>query len=296
MEILNLNETNYREKINNNLKKIDIFLNNYNTNKLIFNNIKDTLISANMLNISDKLLTSTRNNSIFISKQNTIVNSSNATIVGNKLENTIASNTVNLGHSLNQDTNFSTLISIGNNITSRNKISVGHDIDNTDYNATNIRLGSGLNQNNLRNNFIIGNTKNNITNKLQDASLFNIENFKYFYLRSLKQTLTKPNGTKLSLNFNLDIDNNEIMFLEGLFTIINNTIKRFDNYKLLITKINNEIIIKKFEIVKNPISSSVFDNGVYSFEVENGILKLYLTMTYTTSNVYFTNKGEGYIC
>lgn len=296
MEILNLNETNYREKINNNLKKIDIFLNNYNTSKPVFNNIKDTLISANMLNISDKKLETTRNNSILISKNNTITNATNSTAIGNELINSLKNNSITLGHSLNPIYN-STLINIGNNITSQNIISLGNDINRTNYsNNLNIRIGHGSNENSTRNTFLIGNTKNNITNKLQDASLFNIENIKYFYLRSTKQTLTKPNGTKLSLNFNLDIDNNEIMFLEGLFTIINNTIKRFDNYKLLITKINDEIIIKNFEIVKNPISSSGFDNGVYSFEVENGILKLYLTMTYTTSNVYFTNKGEGYIC
>ena len=296
MEILNLNETNYREKINNNLKKIDIFLNNYNTNKPIINNIKDTLISANMLNISDKKLETTRNNSILISKNNTITNATSSTAIGNELINSLKNNSITLGHSLNPIYN-STLINIGNNITSQNIISLGNNINRTNYsNNLNIRIGHGSNENSTRNTFLIGNTKNNITNKLQDASLFNIENIKYFYLRSSKQTLTKPNGTKLSLNFNLDIDNNEIMFLEGLFTIINNTIKRFDNYKLLITKINDEIIIKNFEIVKNPISSSGFDNGVYSFEVENGILKLYLTMTYTTSNVYFTNKGEGYIC
>lgn len=295
MEILNLNETNYREKINNNLKNIDIFLNNYNTNKPIFNNIKDTLISANMLNISDKSLTTTRNNSIFISKQNTIVNSSNATIVGNKLENTIASNTVNLGHSLNQDTNFSTLISLGNNITSRNKISVGHDIDDTDYNATNIRLGSGLNQNSLRNNFIIGNTKTNISNKLSDISLFNIENMKYFYLRTLKKTLTKPNGSySLSINFN--IDNNETMYIEGLFTLITSSVKRFDNYKILITKTNDEIIVKKFEVIKDGVSSSALDNAEYSLIAEYNNVYLYLNLTYTTSNVFFTDIGEGFIC
>lgn len=294
MEILNLNETNYREKINNNLKNINTFFEEFN--KPIVNNIKDTLISANMLNISDKKLETTRNNSILISKNNTITNATSSTAIGNELINSLKNNSITLGHSLNPIYN-STLINIGNNITSQNIISLGNDINRTNYsNNLNIRIGHGSNENSTRNTFLIGNTKNNITNKLQDASLFNIENIKYFYLRSLKQTLTKPNGTKLSLNFNLDIDNNEIMFLEGLFTIINNTIKRFDNYKLLITKINDEIIIKNFEIVKNPISSSGFDNGVYSFEVENGILKLYLTMTYTTSNVYFTNKGEGYIC
>lgn len=294
MKILNLNETNYREKINNNLKNINTFFEEFN--KPIVNNIKDTLISANMLNISDKKLETTRNNSILISKNNTITNATSSTAIGNELINSLKNNSITLGHSLNPIYN-STLINIGNNITSQNIISLGNDINRTNYsNNLNIRIGHGSNENSTRNTFLIGNTKNNITNKLQDASLFNIENIKYFYLRSLKQTLTKPNGTKLSLNFNLDIDNNEIMFLEGLFTIINNTIKRFDNYKLLITKINDEIIIKNFEIVKNPISSSGFDNGVYSFEVENGILKLYLTMTYTTSNVYFTNKGEGYIC
>ena len=51
MEILNLNETNYREKINNNLKNINIFLNNYNTNKPIFNNIKDI---RQIININKK--------------------------------------------------------------------------------------------------------------------------------------------------------------------------------------------------------------------------------------------------
>lgn len=294
MEILNLNETNYREKINNNLKKIDIFLNNYNTNKLIFNNIKDTLISANMLNISDKQLTLTKNNSIFISKQNKIVNSSNATVIGNKLENTIANNTVNLGHSLNQGTNPNTLISAGNNITSRNKISVGHDINDTDYNSTNIRIGSGLNENNLRNNFVIGNTKTNISNKLSDIGLFNIENMKYFYLRTLKKTLTKPKGL-YSLSI-FDIDNNETMYIEGLFTLITGSVKRFDNYKILITKTNNEIIVKKFEVIKNGVSSSVFDNAEYSLIAEYNIISLYLNLTYTTSNVFFTNIGEGFIC
>lgn len=295
MEILNLNETNYREKINNNLKKIDIFLNNYNPNKLVFNNIKDTLISANMLNISDKKLEITKNNSILISKQNKIVNSSNATIIGNKLENTIANNTVNLGHSLNQDTNFSTLISAGNNITSRNKISIGHDIDNTDYNATNIRLGSGSNENSTRNNFIIGNTKTNISNKLSDISLFNIENMKYFYLRTLKNTLTKPNG-KYTVSLNFDIDNNETMYIEGLFTLITSSVKRFDNYKILITKTNNKIIVKNFEVIKNGVSSPALDNAAYSLVVEYNSIYLYLNLTYTTSNVFFTQIGEGFIC
>ena len=295
MEILNLNETNYREKINNNLKKIDIFLNNYNTHKPIINNIKETLLSANMLNISDKKLEITKNNSVFISKQNKVVNSSNSTTIGNKLENTIANNTVNLGHSLNQDTSFSTSISLGNNIKNRNKISVGHDINDTDYNATNIRLGSGLNENNLRNNFIIGNTKTNISNKLTDISLFNIENMKYFYLRTLKKTLTKPKGS-YSLSMNFDIDNNETMYIEGLFTLITSSVKRFDNYKILITKTNNEIIVKKFEVIKDGVSSSALDNAEYSLVAEYNNIYLYLNLTYTTSNVFFTNIGEGYIC
>lgn len=296
MEILNLNETNYREKINNNLKKIDIFLNNYNTNKPIINNIKDTLISANMLNISDVKLETTKNNTILISKNNTILSNINTTTIGNKLTNSLKSNSIGLGHSLNPIYSNS-LINIGHNITSQNIISLGNNINRTNsLNNLNIRIGHGANESSTRNTFLIGNSKNNITNKLQDSSLFNIENMKFFYLRSLKQTLTKPNGTPISLNFNLNIEDNEIMYLEGLFTIISGTTKRFDNYKLLITKINNEIIIKKFEIFKNQISNLNFDNGIYSFVVENGVLKLYLTITYVSSNVYFTNIGEGYIC